>query len=291
MKRCLIIITLCFVVFNVLYAVTPNISHIYLQVGQTTTFTDTGNTWDATNLMNNVYFENSGSKFTITGLVVGTMPFYIAYKSGAYVQRLNIYVIHVVDVQEVAIPGTIAISVGDTYPYLPIIKQKEASITFTWKSSNTSVATINSEGVLTAIGVGNTTITCTASNGVSDQSFVTVSPVYAQKVKLDRHDCEMSIGETVQIESSIIPESTTIKQVKWISSNENVAQVDDTGNVMAVGSGYCSIYAKADDCSGKFDKCLIHVLGTDVKGDVNEDGTVNGTDIQEVINIIVNDGH
>ena len=84
-----------------------------------------------------------------------------------------------------------------------------------------------------------------------------------------------------------LPANASSKSVKWMTTNENIAQVDDGGNVTAIAPGYCSIFCLADDGSRKFDKCLVHVLGTAVlRGDVNGDSNVDIGDVTAVINII-----
>lgn len=171
------------------------------------------------------------------------------------------WIFHVVGVIDIKIPNNVLLSLGESYTYAPIITDAEATTTLTWTSSNSDVATINYSGVVTTVGIGQTTITCTATNGVSAQSIVTVSPVLAQEASLDKQECELSVDGSMQLTSTISPENVTSTKVKWLSSNENVAQVDDTGNVTAIAPGYCSIYSIADDGSRKYDKCLFHVLG------------------------------
>ena len=63
--------------------------------------------------------------------------------------------------------------------------------------------------------------------------------------------------------------------------------VDNVGNITAIAPGFCSIYAIASDGSGKFDKCLIHVIGTgDVKGDINGDGGVTPQDASMILQYV-----
>lgn len=263
--------------------------HHYVQVGETITFTDTNNTWDATetNLRDYVFFSNSGSKFTITGLVVGSVPFYTTQKSGYNVVKRNIHVIHVVDIQEISLPILLNLKIGENFTFTPLVKPLNTSTTFTWTSSNATIATVDENGKVTATGIGKANIICTSSNGVQAQSLITVSPLLVQSVTLDNQLYELSINENVQLHSTILPINATSSNVKWLSSNENIAQVDDEGNVKAIGAGYCSIFCIADDGSGKFGKCLVHVTGTAKKGDVNEDGDVDVTDIVTVSNIIL----
>lgn len=201
----------------------------------------------------------------------------------------KIVTINVVDVKTISIPTNIGLSIGDTFKYTPIITDKDAQTTYTWQSSDPSVATVDANGLLEAKGKGWSCITCTASNGVFAQSFVTVSPVLAKNVTLDKSNFEISVGEQEHISFDIIPENVTSKNVKWLSSNENIAQVDAFGNVHAINPGYCSIFAKADDGSGKYEKCVVHVVGTIERGDVNGDGSVSVTDVVTLIDILLND--
>lgn len=269
---------------------TVTTEHLYVQVGETITFTDTNNSWDftETNLKDIVYIRNSGSTFTLTGVAVGTVPFYTAHKQSYTLLRVNIHVIHVVEVQGISIPSSLDLRIGEEFTFTPLITPLRATTSFAWSSSNAAVASVDAYGSVTATGIGNATITCTSANGVKTQSIVTVSHLPVQSVTLDNQKCELSANETIQLHSSIYPANSTSQNVRWISSNENIAQVDDEGNVTAIASGYCSIYAFANDGSGKFGKCLIHVSGQDsVKGDVDGNGVVNLTDAQHVVRIFV----
>lgn len=202
--------------------------------------------------------------------------------------KWDIYTFQVVDVINIELPGSIELQLNESYTYNPIITDREAKTTLTWTSSNPHVATINGNGTVTATAPGMTTITCTAANGVTAQSIVTVHPTLAKSVTLDQQSCELSVGETAKLAAVITPEKATNKAVKWLSSNENIAQVDDEGNVIAIAPGYCSIYAKVEDGSGKYGKCIIHVLGTaNIKGDMDGDGNVTVTDAVKVIDIIL----
>ena len=202
------------------------------------------------------------------------------------------YVLKVVDVINIEIPDNVSITVGDSYTYTPIITDTEATTTLTWTSSNPAVATVNASGVVTAVASGQAKIICKAANGISAQSLVNISPRPVQSVTLNNTEYEMEIGNSVNLTASVLPANATFKTVKWMSSNENIAQVDDEGNVTAIASGYCSIYAIADDSSRKYDKCLIHVQGKPAqKADVNGDGEVSVTDAFTVIDFILNNNN
>ena len=187
---------------------------------------------------------------------------------------------------------------GDTYTFSPIITDDRATTSLTWQSSNTSVATINN-GVMTTKGLGSTTITCIATNGVSAQCLVTVNPVLVNSLTLNKYDAELITGEELQLSVDVLPNNATNKSVTWSSTNEAVAVVSESGLVTAVGSGTCQVKATANDGSGKTASCLVTVkkagnvyedihpknstatltVTEAVMGDVNGDGRVSVTDV------------
>ena len=224
----------------------------------------------------------SGSSAKISGLSRGYGIFYTW--SG---NTMKYYSIKVVDVVNIDIPENLRLTIGENYTYTPIITDTEAVTALTWASSNTSVATVSSSGVITAVAPGKTTITCTAANGIKAQSVVTVSPCLLSDITLDKQTHDMNVGDNVQVTPTYSPNTATTKAVKWMSGNDNVAQVDSNGNVTAIAPGYCSIYAIASDGSGKFDKCLIHVAGASaVRGDINGDGGVTPQDASIILQYV-----
>lgn len=169
------------------------------------------------------------------------------------------YNITVVDVTGISIPHSISLNDGDIYTFSPIVSQQGATTTLSWFSSDTSIATIDASGNLTTVGLGTTTITCTAHNGVSAQCEVTVSPVLVSGITLNETEAELTVGEQLPLTATIAPENATDKSVTWSSTNETVAVVSESGQVTAVGSGTCQIKVTANDGSGKSASCLVIV--------------------------------
>lgn len=205
--------------------------------------------------------------YTLTPAKTGTYSFSVRlhWTSKNYMydyamgETTVIYLINVVDLKSISIPSTLSLPLGDTYTFFPVFTDAGATTTLTWQSSNTSVATINEEGTLTTTGIGKTTVTCTAHNGVSAQCEVTVNPVLVEKIALSETEAELTVGEKLQLKETIAPENATDKSVTWSSTNEAVALVNESGLVTAVGSGTCQIKATANDGSGKTASCLVTV--------------------------------
>ena len=199
--------------------------------------------------------------YQLTPLSVGTYTFYqyISFNYAGQEDHVMTYTITVVDLTSIILPNSISLYCGENYTMQPTITDSRADYPISWTSSNTSVVTVDNGGKLTAIGIGTTTITCTAHNGVSAQCEVTVNPVLVSGITLNETEAELTVGEKLQLEATIAPTNATDKTVTWSSTNEAVAVVSENGLVTAVGSGSCLIKATANDGSGKTASCLVTV--------------------------------
>ena len=130
----------------------------------------------------------------------------------------------------------------------------------TWVSSDTSVATVEN-GVVTAVGKGTATITVTtADGGYTATCEVTVKlPVSA--VTLNETSTALVVGNTKQLTATVAPANADDSTVTWKSGNTNVATVDQTGKVTAVGVGTTTITATA---GGKSATCTVTVTAKPV---------------------------
>ncbi len=191
--------------------------------------------------------------------------------SGSFSCTLN-----VVDVTSISIPSNISLTIGENYTFTPTIYQAGATTTLTWNSSNASVASVNSNGTLTANKVGTTIITCTAHNGVSASCTVTVNPILASNISLNISSVELVTGEKQQLAATVSPNNTTNRAVTWSSSNPEIAVVDDNGLVTAKSSGQCMITVATADGSNKVATCAVNVL-SDVLYIDNAVGVPSGT--------------
>ncbi len=191
--------------------------------------------------------------------------------SGSFTCTLN-----VVDVTSISIPSNKSLTIGETYRFTPTIYQPGATTTLSWSSSDATVATINSNGELNAIGVGTTIITCTAHNGVSAQSIVTVNPILASSININTSSGEMVSGEQLQLATTVLPANTTNPAVTWSTSNPSVAIVDGNGLVTAVSPGQCNITATTTDGSNLMASCAVNVLSNVLYAD-NAVGVPSGT--------------
>lgn len=115
--------------------------------------------------------------------------------------------------------------------------------TVAWSSDNEEVATVDQNGLVTAVGKGTANITATAG-GQSASCKVTVNAPL-QGIQIAGEQSTIKKGQTTQLSVIYEPEDTTDDAtVTWSSDNEDVATVDQTGLVKAVADGTANIKAK-----------------------------------------------
>lgn len=111
-----------------------------------------------------------------------------------------------------------------------------------WSTSNSNVATVD-DGVITAVGCGNATITVTTTDGGYTAQCATsvINPL--TNISLNKNLIGMSTGDTYQLEVEYSPSDTCdSKNVSWATSNRNVATVNN-GVVSGVSFGSATITA------------------------------------------------
>ena len=157
----------------------------------------------------------------------------------------------------------------------------------TWKSDNEAIAKVDTNGIVTAIAVGETTITATTTDGsnLSASCKVTVIPTLASSITLDKTEVSFKANETVTLTPTILPATTTNTVVVWTTTDEKVAIVDAEGVVTAIGVGEATITATTTDGSNLSASCAVTVLPT--PGDVNNDAVINVTDVMTVASYIL----
>ena len=122
--------------------------------------------------------------------------------------------------------------------------------TLTWSSSNTSVATVNRNGLVRGLSTGESTITVTTvDGGFTKDCNVTVRendiPVTGITVTLQSMDLE--VGDKVYLETTVEPIYATNRNVSYSSSNEECATIDNNGLITALAVGSSKLTATTED--------------------------------------------
>ena len=148
-------------------------------------------------------------------------------------------------------PKTLTLTVGENHTLVATVAPSDATNkNVSWSSNNTSVATVNASGVVTAAAAGTATITVTTVDGDrTDTCEVTVTSGtdLTTGIILDKSFFSIHIGSTGKLTETVLPASAANKNVTWSSDNQWVATVDANGLVTAIGAGSAIITVRAVD--------------------------------------------
>lgn len=120
-----------------------------------------------------------------------------------------------------------------------------------WSSSTPSVVTVDADGEATGVSAGTATITASAGH-LSASAKVTVHPVNAQSIRLDKTSLTLSKGEVYTLQATVSPANAS---VHWQSSDESVVTVKD-GVITAVRGGYAKVVLFSGNVSAE---CAVKV--------------------------------
>jgi hypothetical protein len=111
-----------------------------------------------------------------------------------------------------------------------------------WKSDNQSAASVDGNGLVTALseGTANVTVTAVGNEGLVRTCAVTVLKTFEFNISATSLLINMGTVHTLEVE--ILPASV-LQDVTWSSSNLSVASVDGNGAVTAVSIGTATITA------------------------------------------------
>lgn len=187
-------------------------------------------------------------------------------------------------------PGEVSIHLKEQVQLTATVSNDDASNKeVAWSSSDEAIATVDDNGVVTAVSVGAVTITAEATDGshIKGYSVVTVLPTLVESITIEEQDIRLKVDKKIQLTAVVGPDDATDKTIVWSSSNSRIADVDANGLVTAgrYYSGDVTITATAADGSGVSASCLITVYDR-TQGDTNDDDKVNVTDVMTIYNYI-----
>lgn len=254
----------CYVVVNKkvipVSAVSLNKTSLTLTKGQSETLTATVSpsgatdkkvTWSSSNT--SVAFVDQNGK--VSALAGGSAT--ITAKAGDKQATCTVTV--TVPITSVSLDRTsIELTEGGSTTLVATVKPDDATDKkVTWSSANTSVATVDQNGKVTAIIEGTTTISAKAGDRTATCAVkVNKKVIPVSSVSLNKTSLSLAKGQSETLTATVNPSDATNKKVTWSSSNTSIATVDQNGKVTAVAGGSATITAKSGD---KQATCMVTV--------------------------------
>ena len=141
-----------------------------------------------------------------------------------------------------------------------ILPENTANKNVTWKSSDTSIATVSSGGVIKAVSNGTCKIIATTKDGTNlSASMDVIVDIKAKSVALDKTSLKITSKNSINKLVATVTPSQANQKVAWSSSNGNIAKVDSKGRVTPVSNGTCKIIATTTDGTNITASCDVTV--------------------------------
>ena len=130
-----------------------------------------------------------------------------------------------------------------------------------FKSSDSDIASVDKEGVVTANKVGDATITVTVKNGSKTVDTLTCDitvGVPAINIRFNiKSSTTLAVGKSILLETLLNPNST-VEEPVFSSTNPNVATVSSNGRISAKSAGTTCIYGSL--ANGAYAKITVTVV-------------------------------
>ena len=190
----------------------------------------------------------------VTGMAAGEAE--IAATSSGATGRAQVTVVVPVPTTVTVTPDSVVFTaIGQTGQLSAEVRDQigrpMVDVSVSWSSSDTTVAAVDSAGLVTAAGIGVTAVTVTVGE-VSGASFVTVEQSAGSVIVSPRADT-LAPADTLRLLAEAYDENghpVESAQFSWSSSDVSVARVDGSGLVHGVAEGTATITATVDDARG-----------------------------------------
>lgn len=130
----------------------------------------------------------------------------------------------------------------------------------TFVSSDSAVATVDENGVITAVNGGSCEIiVTTVESNLVAHCTINVKE-FVESIKISGAPELLNVKNSVKLAAEVKTDTASNKNIIWSSSNTSIASVDQSGKVTGVGVGNVVITATAADGSGVSDSVVIRVI-------------------------------
>ena len=155
--------------------------------------------------------------------------------------------------------GTVILCMGSELELKATLQPSDATRLLTWTSSNTKIAKVDANGVVTPVKEGTVTITVKTHNGKTDTVKIkVVNSPEPTGIELDQNDTvTLTLGKNLTLNAEVQP-ANAIRNLTWTSSDTSVVTVDANGVVTPVKEGVTIITVMTHN--GKYDTVSVQVI-------------------------------
>lgn len=145
-------------------------------------------------------------------------------------------------------PATVSVAAGDHTQLTALVSPSNATHNdVSWATSDATIATVSSTGMVTGVAPGNVSVIATTKDGgKTNSASISVVGVPVTAVSLPV-PIPVYIGGSIQLSPVISPSNATDKKVSWASSDTTVAKVSSTGLLTGMAVGSTTVTVTADD--------------------------------------------
>ena len=141
--------------------------------------------------------------------------------------------------------STLEIRVTETYQFMVTHEPANLPVAYEWSSSNSAVATVSTTGLLTAVGEGSAVITVAfREENLTSTCTVAVSKQLATQITLNKETLTLEKEQSEILSYTLIPSGSAVAEIKWGSTQSEVASVDQNGKVTALEPGKATIIVR-----------------------------------------------
>ncbi len=228
----------------------------------------------------------------VTGVSAGTATIAATTEDGGFIAVSVVTVeTEIVSVTGVTVnPTTTTVLVANTQQLTAtVVPTNATNQNVTWTSSDNSIATVGTNGLITGVSAGTATITATTDDGgFTETCVVTVETeiVSVTGVTVNPTTATVLVVNTQQLTATVVPTNATNQNVTWTSSDNSIATVGTNGLITGVSAGTATITATTDD-GGFTATCVVTVENTSGISNISKDGrfTIYPNPVNEILHI------
>ncbi len=155
-----------------------------------------------------------------------------------------------------------SISLGNngTAQLSPTVTPEDAyKKTVVWSTADANVATVDQNGLVTAINNGTTTVTARTLDGGFTVTYTVTVRIEIEEITFNSYYFMLNLVDKTEatLTPAVTPANAAVSSITFTSTDPSVATVDEAGHIKAVGEGTAVLQVKINDT---VESCLVHVF-------------------------------